>query len=308
MELRTEAQIIETWQPSETAVPVLSICCITYNHARYIEQALTGFLIQKTTFPIEILIHDDASTDGTADIIRAYEQRYPKIIKPTYQVENQFSKGVRVGIDNNYNLATGEYVAFCEGDDYWTDSCKLQKQVDFLNGHPDYSMTSHDVTFEYDNINEKRAGYTANPLIDGGLKEILKAGFFIALNSMVFRRHLLVFPPWAYALQGTHKAMIYMLTAKGMNHHFVENMGVKRRHQGGITVQQKMAREQSYFARNIFLLENLKAYCDHSKDDIINRKLRQLLLMKARKELMRLQVSQAIRSLLQAASYTFGCH
>ena len=74
--------------------PLVSICCITYNHTLYIRQCLDGFVMQKTNFPVEILIHDDASTDGTADIIREYEQKYPDIIKPIYQIENQYSKSI----------------------------------------------------------------------------------------------------------------------------------------------------------------------------------------------------------------------
>jgi glycosyltransferase involved in cell wall biosynthesis len=120
--------------------PVVSISCITYNHAPYISQCLDGFLMQKTDFPIEVLIHDDASTDGTADIIREYEKKYPEIIKPIYQTENQYSKGIRISMTYNYLRANGKYIAFCEGDDYWIDPYKLQKQVDFLEKNPEYGM------------------------------------------------------------------------------------------------------------------------------------------------------------------------
>ena len=87
--------------------------------------------MQKTDFPFEILIHDDASTDGTADIIREYEAKYPDIIKPIYQTENQYSKGIKVSQVYQFPRAKGKYIALCEGDDYWTDPYKLQKQVDF---------------------------------------------------------------------------------------------------------------------------------------------------------------------------------
>lgn len=123
--------------------PLVSICCVTYNHAPYIRQCLDGFIMQKTTFNIEILIHDDASTDETADIIREYEFKYPDIIKPIYQKENQYSKGIKVSFTYNFPRAKGKYIAMCEGDDYWTDPYKLQKQVDFLESHPDYSICSH---------------------------------------------------------------------------------------------------------------------------------------------------------------------
>jgi len=120
--------------------PIVSINCLTYNHAPYVRQCLDGFIMQKTDFPIEVLVHDDASTDGTADIVREYEQKYPDIIKPIYQTENQYSKGISPSRTYNYPRAQGKYIAICEGDDYWTDPCKLQKQVDFLEANPEYGL------------------------------------------------------------------------------------------------------------------------------------------------------------------------
>lgn len=122
---------------------VVSISCITYNHAPYIRQCLDGFMMQKTNFAFEVLIHDDASTDGTTEIIKEYEAKYPEIIKPLYEEENQWVKGRRGSAVFNYPRAKGKYIALCEGDDYWTDPLKLQKQVDFLEANPDYSMCFH---------------------------------------------------------------------------------------------------------------------------------------------------------------------
>lgn len=118
----------------------VSVICSTYNHEKYIRDALEGFVMQKTTFPFEVLVHDDASTDGTADIIREYERKYPDIIKPIYQTENQYSK--KVGITAVYQIsrARGKYIAPCEGDDYWTDPMKLQKQYDFMERNPEYTL------------------------------------------------------------------------------------------------------------------------------------------------------------------------
>src|SRR5690554_6611920 len=123
--------------------PLVSICSITYNHGPYIRQCLDGFLMQKTTFPVEILIHDDASTDGTEEIIREYKVKYPHIIKPLYEVENQWIKGRRGSAVFNFPRAQGKYIALCEGDDYWTDPFKLQKQVEFLEENLDYSACTH---------------------------------------------------------------------------------------------------------------------------------------------------------------------
>lgn len=124
--------------------PLVSICCITYNHAQFIRKCLDGFLMQKTDFPIEILIHDDCSTDGTTEIIREYEAKYPDLIFPLYEEENQYQQGKAAEIDfYNYRRARGKYIAYCEGDDYWTDPLKLQKQVDFLEANPEYSVCFH---------------------------------------------------------------------------------------------------------------------------------------------------------------------
>lgn len=132
----------------------VSICCITFNHELYIRQCLDGFLMQKANFKFEILIHDDASTDDTANIIREYENKYPTIIKPIYQSENQFSKGGSVNAKFQYPRANCKYVALCEGDDYWTDPLKLQKQVDFLEENEDHCMVYTKVKYFFQSKNK----------------------------------------------------------------------------------------------------------------------------------------------------------
>lgn len=120
---------------------LVSISCITYNHSVYIRQCLDGMLMQQTNFGFEILIHDDCSTDGTDDIIREYASKFPQIIKPLFEEENQYQQGKPLGtVVWNLPRAKGKYVALCEGDDYWTDPLKLQKQVDFLESHSGYGL------------------------------------------------------------------------------------------------------------------------------------------------------------------------
>ena len=130
---------------------MVTIRCITYNHEPYIRQCLEGFVMQKTNFRFEAVVHDDASTDGTANIIREYAEKYPDIIKPIYETENQYSKhdGSLSRIMDEHTH--GKYIAFCEGDDYWTDMYKLQKQYDFLETNPKFIMSHtaymvHDVS------------------------------------------------------------------------------------------------------------------------------------------------------------------
>lgn len=115
----------------------VSVLCLVYNHEKYIRDCLEGFVMQKTDFKYEVLIHDDASTDNSAAIIREFEEKYPDIIKPIYQTENQYSKGVKITREFQYPRARGKYLALCEGDDYWIDPYKLSKQVEYMDAHPD---------------------------------------------------------------------------------------------------------------------------------------------------------------------------
>ena len=120
--------------------PVVSVICIAYNHELYIEQCLDGILAQKTSFPFEIIVHDDASTDNTAEIIKKYESRYPTIIKAIYQSVNQYSQGESIVDKLLDSYCEGKYIAFCEGDDFWVDCYKLQLQYEALEKNQNCSI------------------------------------------------------------------------------------------------------------------------------------------------------------------------
>lgn len=125
------------------SLPVVSVCVITYNHEPYLAQCLDSLVMQQAYFPFEVVVGEDCSSDRTRGILREYEQRYPQIIRPIYHEKN-------VGAARNLFAhalpgAKGKYIAICDGDDYWTDPLKLQKQVDFLEAHPDCVLSFHRV-------------------------------------------------------------------------------------------------------------------------------------------------------------------
>lgn len=133
---------------------LLSIQCLVYNHEPYLRQCLDGFIMQKTNFDYEVVVHDDASTDNSASIISEYTRRYPKLIKPIYESENLYSRvGNKISFIIN-EKCSGKYIALCEGDDYWTDPLKLQKQINFLEANLEYSMCFHN-TIEHYEFDEK---------------------------------------------------------------------------------------------------------------------------------------------------------
>lgn len=147
----------------------VSIICLTYNQEKYIRDTLDGFLIQQTNFNYEILVHDDVSTDGTVEILKEYQQKYPDKIRLILEEENQYSKGVDITKDICFPLVRGKYIAFCEGDDYWTYKGKLQAQYDIMEADPEISLCYHNAVV-YDegkdslvlNVLKHKSGYIAD--------------------------------------------------------------------------------------------------------------------------------------------------
>ena len=219
----------------DKSIPVVSICCATYNHVHFIRQCLDGFVMQKTDFPFEVLIHDDASTDGTQDIIREYEAKYPDIIKPIYQKENQYSKGVRVSLVYNYSRVRGKYVALCEGDDYWTDPYKLQKQVDFLENHPDYVMCSHQFNQYWQE--EGRLEEIADPHFKGAdydLPNLIGGRWLTQTLTVMYRRSALNLQDYEKYGMSMDMILFYALLKQGKGYCFPDVMAVYRCHKGGV--------------------------------------------------------------------------
>lgn len=211
--------------------PLVSICCITYNHEPYIRDAIEGFLLQETDFPLEILIHDDASTDKTAEIIREYEQKHPDIIRPIYQTENQYSKSVKPNPVYNFPRARGKYIALCEGDDYWTDPKKLQKQMDTMESNPECTMSAHAVKIKYEGRNRasgllrpkgKNSVLTIEEIILGG-------GGYLATNSLMFKKNIIKNLPRFYLEAPVGDTpLILLCAAEGSVYYIDECMSVYR--------------------------------------------------------------------------------
>lgn len=220
--------------------PILvAIHCLVYNHEPYLRDCLNGFVMQKTDFRFVAIVHDDKSTDNSAAIIREYAERYPDIIKPIFEKENQWSKhdGSLERIMNEAIAATGaKYVAMCEGDDYWTDPYKLQKQVDFLESHPDFSMCCHGADVK----NE------TNRFIDCACERMTTREYFpddafptwqIPTASIIYRRHNVE----AYPINEEDKfvagdvVLILKCMHVGRVWGMAEHMSVYRMNQGGAT-------------------------------------------------------------------------
>lgn len=218
--------------------PLVSICCLAYNHEKYISECLDGFLMQKVDFDFEILIHDDASTDNTAEIIKIYQTKYPEIIKPIYQKENQYSKGVSPTFKYNFPRSKGKYIAMCEGDDYWTDPFKLQKQVDFLETHKDYIITSGGYI-------SKHNGLKRNIIMESisGIEEETDAGFTFNLESggwltktltAVFRNRSDIFKKLNQYTYSRDIHLFYHLLKEGKGYYHKEIFGLYNIHDGGV--------------------------------------------------------------------------
>lgn len=271
-----------------SASPLVSICCITYNHAPYIRQCLDSFFMQQCDFDFEVLIHDDASTDGTQEIIKEYQQKYPDIIKPIFQTENQWSKGMR-GPNPKYNYprVQGKYIALCEGDDYWTDPLKLQKQVDFLENNPEYSFCGHlySISRERETYNKKEKEEKKNIYLKSNstitLENYIKTKSIKTL-TVLFRADYTKegFFNYAFlkkiAVKSGDWLLFYNLLLFGNCYIFPENMGVYRIHSGGVSQQRK----NTFLRANLIcLLKTLRLSLNH-KDSVITKQKKRVLFKK----------------------------
>ncbi len=217
---------------------VVTILCLVYNHEKYIRQCLEGFVMQKTNFRFEAIVHDDASTDSSASIVLEYANKYPDIIKPIIETENQYSKHDGSIGRIMRSRTHGKYVALCEGDDYWTDPFKLQKQVDFLEAHPDYSLCFHNAIVHYENSDKIDHIFAELKTQEYTRKDILQK-WINPTASFVYRRSILE-SELCMKYVASKKIMAgdlpLCLTASylGRLYAFKEPMSVYRKHENGM--------------------------------------------------------------------------
>ncbi|WP_199850991.1 MULTISPECIES: glycosyltransferase [unclassified Halomonas] len=202
--------------------PIVSVICAAYNHVEFIEDAIKGFIAQKTDFPFEVIIHDDASTDGTQEVISRYANEYPELIKPIYQKENQYSKNKK-STDICLPKTKGKYIAICQGDDYWTDEKKLQTQFDYMEEHPDCVVTHHNAFVFEDGVLVKHSKLPQHSMRGFNSDELLKNNCFILTLSMMFRKKFEKFPKEKSKVANGDNFIISMLGLYGTSH-YLENI------------------------------------------------------------------------------------
>ncbi|MDV6328049.1 glycosyltransferase family 2 protein [Idiomarina sp. Sol25] len=234
--LLTQDELINQWVGNKDEInPLVTISCTAFNHGKFIEDTIKGFLIQQTNFPFEVIIHDDASVDNTRDIIEEYRERYPKIIKPIYQKNNVYSKGLRPA---NFikKQAKGKYIAVCEGDDFWLDSEKLQKQVCFLEKKPDYVVSCHDaIVVDSDGKLLKKSKLPNSAKRDFSKFELQTAEGLLLTLTLVYRNVLPDDPLERKGVRNGDRFTASMLGAYGKAHYQSDiSPAVYRVHSNGV--------------------------------------------------------------------------
>ena len=242
-----------------------SIVCKTYNQEKYIEQTIESLLLQQTTFDFEILIHDDASTDETQNIIKRFAGKYPAKIFPFFEDENQFSKNINTAFNYEFGRAVGKYIAVCDGDDYWTDPLKLQKQVDFLQAEDDcnfvftkFTILKKDKTF-YSTFSK-----TSNPQRLLSLEELIRYKITPISSCIIFRKSALPIQNLDFLIHCFHGdwALLFIMNYQSKVGFLNEYMCVYREDVGNQSIVNRIVQ----FKRGLVLNKNLNRYTGYKYD------------------------------------------
>lgn len=258
---------------NDTRPLMVSIWCTTYNQEPYIRQCLEGFVMQKTDFRFEAIVHDDASTDGTAAIVREYAEKYPDIIKPIFETENQYSKGDGSLDRIMEEVCTGKYVAFCEGDDYWIDPLKLQKQVDFLENNPDYSMCFHNaIVMDDDNGTLSFFLPDANAF-EVSINDIIN-NWIVPTASIICIKKAISKPNWLVQIYSGDYSLILRCLNSGKIYNLGSVMSVYRKSLiNGSASSRMLGKEIFVREQHILLLESFNTGTRFKYSNIISRKI-----------------------------------
>jgi glycosyltransferase involved in cell wall biosynthesis len=246
-------------EPDDNVDVTVSVHVITYNQKDYIGQALEGVLSQKTIFPIEIIVGDDGSTDGTSEIVQQYVNRYPSVVKPLFHPRNMGPEGMPG--KNNFLLTLkackGKYIALLDGDDYWCDDNKLQKQIDFLEGHSDYSICFHKAKIVYEGgVPQQYRDINIDTEETTTLSDLVK-GNYIHASTCVFRRNFTSVPDWFFKVF-TGDWALHMLNAEYGKLFFInEEMAAYRVHNRGLLSARKT------LEYDLNKMETFKIMADH---------------------------------------------
>ena len=221
--------------------PVVSVCMITYGHEKHIDQAIEGVFVQETNFPVELIIANDASPDRSHEIIVNLIKEPPERVCVNY-INNTNNIGAIPNFYSALGNCNGKYIAICEGDDYWTDSKKLQKQIDFLEKNPDFSASFHDVQTIYNDkiisFLEDRGNTISNPVF---LNNLLESDWLIPTCSYVFRKENMVLPPFYPKMRFGDFILFCCTLINSKAKYFEEIMGAYRRNNtSSLTNETKM--------------------------------------------------------------------
>lgn len=276
---------------TDTKKPLLAIHCMVYNHAPFLRECFEGFVMQQTSFPFVAIVHDDASTDNSAEIIREYEAKYPHIFKPIYQIENQHSKpGVSVvRLINEAILKTGaKYIAMCEGDDYWTDPMKLQRQVDFLEENPDYSLSAENATRLYIGSNKTEL-FSTLPSRDITISEMITTRQF-ATASVVYRSGINI----PSSVKRIYDTLLWCIIAQYGKVHYENIISSIYRIGAGVTQVDKVAWAHKIIELNNLLYATIKI---DKKTCVLHDKEMLAILLAGIREALRKKKYADVRSL-----------
>lgn len=236
-------------------LPKVSVVCTVYKHEAYLRECFDGFVMQKTNFPFEILVNDDCSSDGSAEIMREYESKYPDLFRCVYQEENQYSKGLFPWFEVLFPMAKGQYIAICEGDDYWTDPYKLQKQIDFMDSNLDYIACFHNALIKYPKSYSffNSANENHNPTTE----DIIRRRWFISTQTLLFRNIKLSYPVWKSKVVNEDYLLELLLAKEGKFRYMDDVMAVYRQDGTGVSASLNV-NKRKMFDQLVFLLTNMK--------------------------------------------------